>query len=116
MVIGHMLNRTADVLREVRVPDGAGGWTAEEQPVLSGARCRIPQPTDTERVLAQQAGAEWDTRVYFPARTDVRRGDTLRAYGPDERFRVVAVVSGSSPGVYVRADVKRVQHAGVGAP
>lgn len=111
-MIAHLMNRSADILREVRQDDGRGGAHVTLSPVAEGVPVRVPQPTDTERVLAQQAGAEFDARVYFAAGTDVRRGDVLRAYFPREDFTVVAVYSGSAPGVYTRADVKRVQSRG----
>ena len=108
-MIGHLLNRSVDVWREERTPDGSGGWFTEWVRVHEDVPMRIAQPSAEERVVAMQAGARLDGRAYFRHSVDVQRGDELRS--GDVVHRVVATVGPSSPGVYRRADVERVQHA-----
>ncbi|MFJ6019783.1 hypothetical protein ACIQFP_10580 [Nocardiopsis alba] len=113
LVISHLLNRTADVYREVLTADGRGGRAASEERVHEGISVRVPQATVEERVLAQQAGARWDVKIYCLAGTDIRRGDVFRLLDTGEKFEAVDVIAASSAGVYTRADCTRTQHAGV---
>jgi len=108
-VIGHLLNRTVHLWREERTETGSGGWIVDWVP--KGARkARLSQPSASERIVAEQAGASLDARFYFADGTDVHRGDRL--YDGAAVYRVAAVVVPSEPGVYRRADCEHIQTEG----
>lgn len=107
--IARLLNARAEVWRQSRVSDGMGGWVTTWAKT-SDVRARFSQPSATERVVADQNGAELSHVVYLRPDDDVRRDDELRR-GADV-FEVLAVFEPSEPGTYLRADCKRRQ-AGV---
>jgi SPP1 family predicted phage head-tail adaptor len=99
--IARLLNRSAEVWRDTRVPDGMGGWTSGRSKVGT-VRCRISQPSATERLAADQNGTDLSHVVYLLPTADVRRGDELRNAG--RVFDVKAVYEPSVSDVYLRAD------------
>lgn len=106
-MIDHLLNRTITVWREERTETGSGGWIVDWVP-KGARRARRSQPSSSERVVAEQAGAPLDARYYFAAGADVHRGDQLRDGG--HVYRVTATISPSVEGVYLRADCEHIQH------
>lgn len=107
--IARMLNASADVYRETRTDDGLGGSTVAW--VLVGpVRARFSQPSATERVVAQQNGADMTHVVYLLPTADVRRGDELRR--GTVTYEVLATFEPSEPGTYLRADCKARQASG----
>ncbi|MFH9957314.1 head-tail adaptor protein [Streptomyces roseolus] len=108
MDIAHLLNRTLEVWRTVRTPDGGGGW---ETALVRQADvpAKVDLPSASERMLAQQAGAKHTHSVYLLPGADVRRGDELR--GGEETLRVVSVVEPSAP-VYRKAECTLTEQEG----
>ena len=104
--VARLLNKRAEVWRQGRVSDGMGGevvgWTKAGE-----VRCRLSQPSATERVVAGQLAAELTHVVYLVPSADVRRGDELRRAG--DVFEVLATFEPSEAGTYLRADCKRRQ-------
>ncbi|MFD4320112.1 phage head closure protein [Streptomyces sp. NPDC058548] len=89
MSIGRRLNRTLEVWRETFTDDGYGGQ--ESTWVRAGeVRGKVDQPSASDRMLAQQAGAEHTHDVFLLPTADVARGDELRGGGQvlDVRFVV----------------------------
>lgn len=101
--VSRLLNSSAEVWREVRSPDGMGGWTDAWSPVGT-VRARFSQPSATERVVAASNGVDLDTVVYMASGADVLRGDHLRR-GSTE-YEVRAVYEPSEPNTYLRADCR----------
>ncbi|WP_432063350.1 phage head closure protein [Streptomyces sp. S1] len=88
-MIGRRLNRTLEVWRPVTADDGYGGQDTTF--VHQGeVRAKVDQPSASDRLLAQQAGAEHTHDVYLLPTADVVRGDELRGGGQvlDVRFVV----------------------------
>lgn len=108
-MIEHLLNRTVTVWREERTETGSGGWIVDWVP-KGPRRARRSQPSASERVVAEQAGAALDTRYYFADGADVHRGDRL--HDGSDVYRVAAVIVPSEPGVYRRADCEHIQTEG----
>ncbi|MDX3550980.1 head-tail adaptor protein [Streptomyces europaeiscabiei] len=106
MRAARLLNSSAEVWRETRIPDGMGGGEATWTQVGT-ARARFSQPSATERVVAAANGADLFTPVYLRSDADVLRGDQLRR-GPDV-FEVRAVFQPSEPNTYLRADCRQRQ-------
>jgi head-tail adaptor len=106
--ITHLLNRTLEVWRTGRIPDGLGGWTTTTAR-QGDVAAKVDQPSASERMLAAQAGSEHSHNVYVQPTADVRRGDELR--GGTQVFRVLAVVQPSSP-VYSKAECQLIQKEG----
>ncbi|MGP3686529.1 phage head completion protein [Streptomyces sp. IBSNAI002] len=99
--VGRLLNTRVEAWRVGLVDDGGGGQQAAW--ALAGThRARRSQPSARERTAAQQAGTVLVETWYFPAGTDVRRGDELRP--PGRVVIVYAVYEPSEPGTYLRAD------------
>lgn len=101
MRVGRLLNTSVEAWRYTSTGDGGGG----QQTVwaLAGThRARRSQPSARERTAAQQAGTVLVETWYFPAGSDVRRGDELRP--PGRVVVVYAVFEPSEPGTYLRAD------------
>lgn len=76
-------------------------------------RAKVDQPSNQDRVLAQQAQSKHDHTVFLPPRADVRLGDELRgvdALGRAQVFRVLAVVQPSTP-LYSKAPCQLIQKA-----
>lgn len=109
MDITHLLNRTLEVWRTSRVPDGLGGWTTTKVRQPDDVAAKVDQPTASERMLAQQAGSEHSHNVYLLSTAAVLRGDELRGEG--QEFRVLAVVEPSGP-VYRKAECQLIQKEG----
>ncbi|MFE3123916.1 phage head closure protein [Streptomyces hydrogenans] len=102
------LNRTLEVWRTVRTPDGGGGW---ETALVRQAdvRAKVDQPSASERLLAQQSGSEHTHSAYLLPDADVRRGDELR--GDGQAFRVRWVIEPSAP-VYRKAECTLIEKEG----
>lgn len=99
--IAHLLNTRVQVWRTVRDADGSGGYVTELRHV--GAEpARLSQPSSDEHRVGLADGARITQTVYLRTDADVVRGDELRAGG--RALRVVATVSPSVPGTYLRAD------------
>lgn len=109
MSISHLLNQTLTHRRPVLAGDGAGGNTAA-MATIGTIAVRIPQPTTTERMHADQDQAEHTQPIYFAAGADVRRGDEL-AHVDGRTWRVTAVLHPSKP-KYVRADCELLELRG----
>lgn len=110
---GRFLTRRLEVWRPTTTPDGSGGQTVTL--VLRGTvRAKADQPSNADRLLAQQAGSKHDHTVYLDPRADVARGDELRGtdrLGTAQTFRVLAVVQPSTP-VYSKALCELTQSEG----
>lgn len=106
--IGRHLNRQLEVWRPTTVDDGAGGQ--ETTLLLQGTvRAKVDQPSQTERLIAQQAQSKHSHDVFLHSSADVLRGDQLR--GDGQVFRVQSVVQPSRP-VYSKAFVELIQTEG----
>ncbi|MEV7282872.1 phage head closure protein [Streptomyces sp. NPDC093111] len=104
-MIGRHLNRTLEVWRPATTDDGYGGQ--ESTYVHQGdVRGKVDQPSASERMLAQQAGAEHTHDVYLLPNADVQRGDELRGGG--QRLRVKQVVEPSATR-YRKAECQLIQ-------
>lgn len=101
--VSHLLNASAEVWRAARTSNGMGGSTTTWGSTGT-VRCRLSQPSATERVIAAQNGAELSHVVHLADTADVRRGDELRQGA--RVFEVLAVYEPSVPGTYLRADCK----------
>jgi hypothetical protein len=99
--LARLLNASAEVWREQRTPDGMGGFTMARVQVGS-VRCRLSQPSATERLQGAQLGSTLSHVAYLLPSADVKRGDELRT--PGHVFRVLATFEPSKPGTYLRAD------------
>jgi head-tail adaptor len=99
--VGHLLNSSAEVWRQLRSDDGMGGWNLDWASI-GAVRARFSQPSAAERVIAAQNGADLSHVVYLAGSADVRRGDELRR--GSEVFEVRATYQPSMPGTYLRAD------------
>lgn len=107
--IGHLLNRTLEVWRPAPgLGDGLGGRRTTYVNTGVTVKAKVDQPSDAERMLAQQAGSEHSHSVYLLPGSGVTRGDELRGGG--QRFRVTATVQPSSP-VYLKAQCELIQSA-----
>lgn len=104
-MIGRHLNRTLEVWRPTTADDGYGGQdtTLVRQ---AGVRAKVDQPSASERLLAQQAGAEHTHDVFLLPDADVQRGDELRGRG--QRLRVKQVVEPSATR-YRKAECQLIQ-------
>jgi head-tail adaptor len=98
--IARLLNASADVYRDVRTPDGMGGFTTVWTNIAT-VPARFAQSTAIERVLGGQSGESQTHTVYLIPGTDVQRGDRLHR-GSDE-FLVLSVSEPSMPGTYLAA-------------
>ncbi len=111
MDITHLLNRVLEVWRPVTVDDGYGGQ--ETTLVRRGdVQAKVDQPSASEQLLAQQAGASHTHSVYLLPDADVRRGDELR--GDGHHLRVRHVVAPSAP-VYRKAECELTEEEGADA-
>ncbi|MFC8012207.1 phage head closure protein [Streptomyces cinereoruber] len=107
-MIARRLNRDLAVWRPVTVDDGYGGQ--ETTLVLQGeVRAKVDQPSASDRLLAQQAGAEHTHDVYLLPAANVERGDELR--GDGQVLKVRSVVEPSSTR-YRKAECYLVQKEG----
>ncbi|GGN47812.1 phage head closure protein [Streptomyces fuscichromogenes] len=105
--IDHLLNRTLEVWRPAPGPgDGLGGRRTTYVNTGRTVRAKVDQPSDSDRMLAQQASSEHTHTVYLLPTADVTRGDQLR--GDGQTLRVTATVTPSSP-VYLKAPCTLVQ-------
>jgi SPP1 family predicted phage head-tail adaptor len=107
--IDHLLNRTLEVWRPATGPgDGLGGRRITYVDTGRTVKAKVDQPSDAERILAQQAGSEHTHSIYLLPDADVTRGDELR--GDGQTFRVKATVQPSSP-AYLKAPCELIQRA-----
>ncbi|HEY5836179.1 phage head completion protein [Streptomyces sp.] len=105
--IGHLLNRTLEVWRELGEDDGYGGRRTVRS--LAGqVPAKVDQPSAAERTLAQQSGSEHTHTVYLLPDADVARGDQLS--GDGDTFRVLSTVTPSAP-AYLKAECALIQAA-----
>lgn len=112
--IGHLTDRTVEVWRNVRTPDGAGGWLTSR--VFShDLEVRISTASLSERSFARvqvgdmQGAAELSHVVYADGYADLLRGDELFDELFDERYRVIGTQRPSVPQAYVRANCQLLQ-------
>jgi len=111
---GRFFNRRLEVWRPVTADDGYGGQTTTLVQRPGTVRAKVDQPSNADRLLAQQAQSRHDHTVFLPPRADVRRGDELRgtdALGQAQVFRVLATVQPSTP-VYSKAPCQLTQTGG----
>ncbi|MFB6710628.1 phage head closure protein [Streptomyces sp. NPDC056333] len=111
---GRYFNRRLEVWRPTTTPDGYGGQatTMVKQPAL--VRAKVDQPSNQDRLLAQQAQSKHDHTVFLSPRANVRRGDELRgtdSLGQAQVFKVLANVQPSTP-LYSKAPCQLIQKAG----
>jgi SPP1 family predicted phage head-tail adaptor len=106
--ITHLLNRTLEVWRIAREPNGSGGYRTT--PVRQAdVAAKVDQPSASERLLAMQGGTEHTHSVYLQPTADVRRGDQLR--GDGQTFQVLSVVQPSTP-IYSKAECQLIEREG----
>lgn len=80
-MIGHLLNRTASVIRASSYSaDEQGGWTPSNSEVTSIA-CRVVPASGQDLEMARRREAEVSHACYVAAGTDLRIGDSLTADG-----------------------------------
>lgn len=97
----HLLNTTITVRRRVTQSDGVGGQESEWT-TLGESPARVSQPPPGELlVIAGQTKRDLTHRVYFPAGTDIVRGDRVLTAGGAE-LAVESVLDPSEP-AYRRA-------------
>ncbi|MFD3657029.1 head-tail adaptor protein [Streptomyces sp. NPDC058620] len=111
---GRFLNRRLVVWRPSTTDDGYGGQETTYVQLPGTVRAKVDQPSNADRLLAQQAQSKHDHTVFLLPRADVRRGDELRgmdALGQAQTFRVLAVVQPSTP-VYSKAPCELIQKEG----
>lgn len=95
MSLAGLLNRAPALWRKVETGDGAGGVTVAWQQQGTVA-ARFSSPSDVERQIAAQQGAEITHDVYLPPAVDVRRGDRLVDGGVTVEIVAVTVPSVAS--------------------
>lgn len=80
-----------------------GGWVdGWAQVGTKPVRCRLSQPSATERTVNDRLEAKLTHIVFLLADADVQRGDELRQ--PGRVLRVLETYEPSVPGTYLRAD------------
>lgn len=115
MAIAHLLNRTVQVWRTEREPDGAGGWVSTR--VFShNLEVRISRAGVRERAFARtdvgdmQGAAELTHIIYADDDADIRRGDRLRTIDLEVvEYRVMGTQRATNPDVYIRAEAELIQ-------
>lgn len=112
MAIAHLLNRTLEVWRTVREPDGAGGWT-QTQVFSHDLDMRVSRASVSEKVLARtdvgpmQGEAELTHILYADDGADLLRGDDVHdPENPADWYRIMGVQRSTNPETYVRAEAK----------
>ena len=98
-MIEHLLTQTLSLYRPVDAVDSGGG----RQPTMvqvGTLRAKVNQPTPAEQELAGVWGAQLSHTVHAGEENDIRRGDEFGGelpseVQPNERLRVIAVVSDS---------------------
>lgn len=105
--VTHLLNGTLDVYRRSETDDGQGGSEYTYALLEASRKVRLVQATPREQFEAEQAGASLTHKVYQNHDDDIQRGDEYRQ--GTIQYRVMNVVEPSTPGVYLRADVERIQ-------
>lgn len=108
---GRFLNRRLEVWRPTTTPDGYGGQETVYVQQPGTVRAKVDQPSNADRMLAQQASSKHDHTVFLLPAANVRRGDELRGVdqlGQAQVFRVLAVVQPSTP-VYSKAPCQLIQ-------
>jgi len=106
-VIDHWLNRTLELYRRVEEPDGMGGAVSTWVKV-GDLRCKVDQPSASERMVAAQSQSNHSHNVYTYPDADVQRGDEFRD-GDGLALRVIAVVQPSTP-IYNKCLCERAQY------
>lgn len=109
MSVGRWLNRTLQVWRPVTVDDGYGGQETTLVRQEDDVRGKVDQPSASDRMLAQQAGAEHTHDVFLLPAADVARGDEL--HGGGQVLKVTSVVEPSSTR-YRKAECKLIEREG----
>ncbi|CAL9457105.1 hypothetical protein SUDANB15_02542 [Streptomyces sp. enrichment culture] len=111
--VTFLLNRTLEVWRTSRVPDGAGG-SVVTRVHSHDLKVRISSASMRERSLAPtqsgdtQGAAELTHVVYADGLADILRGDELRDAEFGENYRVITTRR-PSVAVYTRADCERIE-------
>ncbi len=98
-MIDHLMTQTLTVYRSVDTTD-AGGGRLQSFDQVGVIRAKVNQPTPAEIEMAGVWGAQLSHVVHTPIYNDVRRGDLFGGelpseVQPDERLRVISVVSDS---------------------
>lgn len=112
--IGHLTNRTVEVWRNIRTPDGAGGWLTSRA-YSHDLEVRISTASLRERSLARtqvgdmQGAAELTHVVYTDGLDDIVRGDELRDDEFSEKYRVIGTQRPSEAATYIRANCELTQ-------
>lgn len=112
--IGHLTDRTVEVWRNVRTPDGAGGWLTARL-YSHDLEVRISTASLRERSFARtqvgdmQGAAELTHVVYADGYADILRGDELRDDEFSENYRVIGTQRPSKAETYTRANCELIQ-------
>ncbi len=98
-LVEHLMTQTLSVYRSTDVVDSGGGRT-ETLTQVGTVRAKVNQPTPEETQLAATWGAQLTHVVHAEVHEDIRRGDEFGGelpseVLPDQRLRVIAVVSDS---------------------
>lgn len=98
-MIGHLLTQTLSLWRGEDAVDSGGGRTLV-MTQIDVIRAKVNQPDPAEQQLAATWGAQLSHVVHTENYVDVRRGDELGGelpseVQPNQRLRVIAVVSDS---------------------
>lgn len=105
-MIGHLLNKDADVYRSTSTPDSRGGRTLSRAKVAT-LRVKVGQPRGDEVGVASRDGQRLTHVVHAAAGGNARRGDELDVDGV--RLRVLDAVTNSRD-TYLRLDCEVMQH------
>ena len=112
-MIGHLLNRTATVLRPSSATDDVGGQAVTLEAVGT-VRIKVGQPTAQEQMVGDQWGARFTHVAHVLASADVERGDEIDGavvHNARGRLRVLAV-HGDSRDTYRRLECEIYQPEG----
>lgn len=108
-----LLNRQATIYRSMgRVQLPSGGWRDSRPTIVGASGVRLVPAGGSEVSIAGHLGALVTTSLYFPAGTDVQRGDLVEVAAsgshPALRFEVAYVMRPSEP-TYLKALSAEVQ-------
>lgn len=112
--IGHLTDRTVEVWRNVRTPDGAGGWLVTTL-YHHDLEVRLNPASLRERSFARtqvgdmQGAAVLTHIMYCDGYADVLRGDEIKDDEFSENYRVIGVQRPSKAETYTRVEVEQIQ-------